>query len=154
MSKSRSGSGRLAISIDQVSGAVTIADPRRSRVNEARSVIVGGLTARAFPRTVEEDPLFTDEERRSIAERGFPIGAHGALLAEEDPYLFYIACTRASEELLLTYAKLDASGASQEPSPYLTEVALCPAKYPRTKTSGAFQLMQISFDAKLGIVSA
>jgi ATP-dependent helicase/nuclease subunit B len=97
--------------------AVLIAEPRRSRVDEARAVILGGLIAGAFPRVHAQDPLFSDAERDALARAGFAIAAGTDALAEEEPYLFYVACTRASEELLLT------APARAEPSSHLAEVA-------------------------------
>ena len=103
--------------------AVTIAEPRRSRVNEARRVIIGGLDATGFARAHEEDPLFTIEDRAAITRAGLPMISPATLQAEEDPYLFYITCTRASEQLVFTYAGTGADGAAREPAAYLTEIA-------------------------------
>jgi len=98
--------------------AVTVAEPRRSRVNEVRRVILGGLDAESFPQAHTQDPLFGDAEREQLAAGGMPLVSPVAVQVEEDPYLFYIACTRAREALHLTYA----SDASREASPYLLEV--------------------------------
>ncbi|MFH1142958.1 MAG: PD-(D/E)XK nuclease family protein [Candidatus Eisenbacteria bacterium] len=101
---------------------VQVAEPRRSRVDEVRAVILGGLTAAAFPRTPAEDPLLSDREREHLSERGFALVPHAAVQAEEDPYLFYIACTRARETLWLTYPAITEDGTSVEPSCYLEEI--------------------------------
>ncbi len=103
--------------------AVIIAEPRRSRVNEAARVIIGGLDAVNIPRAHSQDPLFSDAERDELASRGLPVAANAILQAEEDPYLFYIACTRATDEIRLTYAGGSADGSSCEPSTYLGEVS-------------------------------
>ncbi len=102
--------------------AVTIAEPRRSRVNEARAVILGGLTAQAFPNCPTEDPLLSDAERETLARAGLFLGPHAQMQAEEDPYLFYVACTRAKCELLLTRPCLGDDGTQQEASSYLEEI--------------------------------
>lgn len=103
--------------------AVMIAEPRRSRVNEARRVIVGGLEAQGFARPHDEDPLLTIEERAGIARAGLPLISPAQLQAEEDPYLFYVVCTRATEQLVFTYPATGADGAGREPAAYLREVA-------------------------------
>lgn len=119
----REGLAGAAIGIaPQALDAVTLADPRRSRVNEARCVILGGLAASAFPREATDDPLLSEAERGELAASGFPIGARASARVEEDPYLFYVACTRAREELFLTRSALDPEGAGAEPSPYLADV--------------------------------
>lgn len=102
--------------------AVTIAEPRRSRVNEARRVIIGGLDAQGFARPHDEDPLLTVEERAGIARAGLPLISPAQLQAEEDPYLFYVVCTRATEQLVFTYPATGADGAGREPAAYLREV--------------------------------
>jgi ATP-dependent helicase/nuclease subunit B len=103
--------------------AVIVAEPRRSRVNETRCVILGGLVAGAFPPVHAQDPLFSDAERDALARAGFPIAAGTDALAEEEPYLFYVAATRASRELRLTAPALAERGKSTEPSSHLAEVA-------------------------------
>ncbi len=105
----------------QALDAVTLAEPRRSRINEAPYVIFGGLVATAFPRPHTEDPLLSDREREEFAAQGFPL-ARTAANAEEESYLFYIACTRARRELMLTYPALNERGKPVEPSSYLAEV--------------------------------
>lgn len=123
--------------------AVTVAEPRRSRINEAPFVILGGATAAAFPRLAAPDPIFSDAEREALRERGFPIGAHAQLLAEEDAYLFYIACTRAGERLWVTYPTLNDQGAAQEPSSYLAELGPWLAnRRPALRTPAGFDRCQ------------
>jgi ATP-dependent helicase/nuclease subunit B len=102
--------------------AVTVAEPRRSRVNEARRVILGGLDSGSFPRSATQDPLLSDEERERLAGRGLPLAQVAIPSAEEDLYLFYIACTRARERLVVTYPRHAAGGAVADPSPYLGEL--------------------------------
>jgi ATP-dependent helicase/nuclease subunit B len=102
--------------------AVIIGEPRRSRVNEVRRMIIGGLDAASVPRSHTQDPLFSDREREQLSEHGLPLAATAALQAEEETYLFYIACTRATEEIRFTYATADTKGSALEPSAYLSEV--------------------------------
>ncbi len=102
--------------------AVTVAEPRRSRVNEARRVILGGLDSGSFPRSATQDPLLSDEERERLAGLGLPLAQVAIPSAEEDLYLFYIACTRARERLVVTYPRHAAGGAVADPSPYLGEL--------------------------------
>ncbi|MCK4306134.1 MAG: exodeoxyribonuclease V subunit gamma, partial [Candidatus Eisenbacteria sp.] len=115
-------SGASVGATPRILDAVIVAEPRRSRVNEARCVILGGLDASSFPRPYAQDPFFTDQERQEMASRRLPVTPSAMLQAEEDPYLFYIACTRASDELILSLSDQGSDGAAQEPSPYLREV--------------------------------
>jgi len=102
--------------------AVVVAEPRRARINETRRVILGGLDAGAFPRLNIQDPLFSDAERERLAGRGLPMAYTAAQQAEEDPYLFYVACTRATERLVVSYPARAGDGRQSESSPYLAEI--------------------------------
>jgi ATP-dependent helicase/nuclease subunit B len=116
--------GQAAIgSTPQALDAVTIAEPRRARVNEAECVILGGLVANAFPRAHDSDPLFSDDERERLAGAGFPLAAQAAAQAEVEPYLLYVAVTRARRALFVTHPALDERGGSTEASSYLGEIA-------------------------------
>ncbi len=116
---SRATMGQTPRSLD----AVTIAEPRRARINECRRVVFGGLVPESFPRVNEQDALFSDEERRRLSEQGLPMAYTAAQQAEEDPYLFYVACTRATERLIFSYPALGPQEAEGEHSPFLAEAA-------------------------------
>ncbi|MCK4414444.1 MAG: exodeoxyribonuclease V subunit gamma [Candidatus Eisenbacteria sp.] len=119
----------------QLLDAVTAAEPRRSRVDAAPWVILGGLTAAAFPHTPEEDPLLSDAERVGLAGHNLPISTQAAVRADEDPYLFYIACTRASRGMLLTHPLIEEGGRAAEPTSYLREIErLIPTTTPDART--------------------
>lgn len=108
--------------VPQSLDAVIVAEPRRSRVNEARRVIFGGLDAGAFPHAHPDDPLLTDAERARWAEWDLPLASPANVQTEEEAYLFYVAATRATESLHLTCAAHGADGRPQEPSPYLLDL--------------------------------
>ncbi len=103
--------------------AVVVAEPRRARVNEVRRVILGGAQAGSFPRVPVPDPVLTDPDREQLTAQGLPIMPVADTHVEEDPYLFYIACTRATERLWVTRPRTDLSGDPTEPSPYLRDLA-------------------------------
>jgi ATP-dependent helicase/nuclease subunit B len=117
--------GRTPQSLD----AVTIGDFQRSRINEARAVIVGGLTAEAVPRLVPDRPLLAREEEERMARVGLLAGPSPQARQDEEAYLAYIALTRARERLLLTYPGNTTTGDALHVSPYL---ALLAARLGRT----------------------
>ncbi len=102
---------------------VVVAEPRRARINETPRVILGGLDSGAYPRVNVQDPLFSDAERERLAGRGLPMAYTAAQQAEEDPYLFYVACSRATERLVVSYPARGGDGRESEPSPYVVEIA-------------------------------
>lgn len=94
-----------------------------ARQKEYRVVFAAGLLEKKFPVQIKEDPVFSDWERKlfnGMAEEG--------ILKEKLPrqamerYLFYVALTRASEKLFLTYPRLDLEGKEALPSYYVEEV--------------------------------
>ncbi len=94
-----------------------------AREKEYRVVFVAGLLEKKFPREMREDPLLSDWERRL-----FNTDASTGLLRERlqrqnvERYLFYLAVTRASEKLVLSYPRMDLEGKDYLPSYYVEEV--------------------------------
>ena len=84
-------------------------------------VCVGGLTADAFPKHVRQDIFLRDDERKALADKGVQLPLRKRQ-EEEERYLFYVALTRASARLVLTYAAFDEQGIPRAPSPYLESI--------------------------------
>ena len=116
--------------------AVVVAEPRRARINQVRRVILGGVSASSFPRIPQPDPLLTDSEREALTNQGLPVMPVAQTHLEEDPYLFYIACTRAIESLWLTVAQTGFDGSVLEPSAYLQEIGGVLEPVPRAEGAG------------------
>ncbi len=103
-------------------GQVIVAEIQRSRLGEVDRVVVGGLNEGLFPRRVEEETLLNERERQALAPEGLRLGPPVSWRQEEEIYLFYIALTRASRELLLTWSESDLMGKALAPSLLLDEV--------------------------------
>ncbi len=101
---------------------VTLAEVQRSRLGEVRRAIVGGLSARDFPRPVASERFFNDRERAELTRLGLDLGPSDPLRQEAEGYFLYIAITRASERLVLTRPTTDLEGSSLDPSPFLEEI--------------------------------
>ncbi|MBI1977379.1 MAG: exodeoxyribonuclease V subunit gamma [Candidatus Omnitrophica bacterium] len=92
-----------------------------ARQKEYKVVFLAGLLEKQFPVQIREDPIFSDLERRTLNE-------HGEVLKERLPrqalerFLFYMAVTRASEHLILTYPRFNLEGKEALPSFYVDEV--------------------------------
>lgn len=119
----RQGLGGLRIGVTPLRlDQVVIAEVQRSRLSGIRRAVVGGLVDGAFPRTIGEDSILNEQDRAALASLDLPLGPTAAQRQEEEIYLFYVALTRASDELLLTWSRMDAEGRSQSPSLLLEEV--------------------------------
>jgi ATP-dependent helicase/nuclease subunit B len=103
-------------------GQVMVAEVQRSRLAEIRRAVVGGLNEGIFPRTVAAESVLDERERRELELAGLALGPSAEARQEEETWFGYVALTRASEEVVLTYSRRDASGAGMEPSLLVEEV--------------------------------
>ncbi|HAK94898.1 MAG TPA: hypothetical protein DCM87_07800 [Planctomycetes bacterium] len=100
----------------------------RSRHPELRAVIIVGFNDGQFPRAVQEDPLLSDAERAELAAAGFVLDAGSMERVHEERLLAFIALTRASERVCITWSERDQDGAQLFPSVFLGELrALFPS---------------------------
>ena len=101
-------------------GRVSVVDLLRARTRRFDVVFVLGLEEGSLPRRGHASPFLGDDTRRVLDERGSrlqrpdPVG--------RDRYLFYTACTRASQRLYLVREAATDDGGPREPSPFWEEV--------------------------------
>ncbi|HEY8394635.1 MAG TPA: PD-(D/E)XK nuclease family protein [Thermaerobacter sp.] len=100
----------------------------RSRHPNVRAVLILGATEDAFPRRAEEDAIFSDAEREELEAAGLALGPTGRVRTLHEQYLTYLALTRASERLWISYPIGDEEGRAITPS-WITRrlLALIPA---------------------------
>jgi len=79
-----------------------------------------GLEEGSLPRRTSASPFLDDDERRALDERGARLERPDSV--SRDRYLFYAACTRASERLYLVREAATDDGAPREASPFWDEV--------------------------------
>jgi ATP-dependent helicase/DNAse subunit B len=100
-------------------GRVAVVDLLRARTRRFDVVFVVGLEEGSLPRRGGASPFLADDTRRALDERG-------ARLQRPDPvardrYLFYTACTRASQRLYLVREAATDDGGPREASPFWDE---------------------------------
>jgi ATP-dependent helicase/DNAse subunit B len=103
-------------------GRVDVIDLLRARTRRYEVVFVVGLEEGALPRRGEASPFLDEEARRDLEER-----LRHSRLAKPDPvardrYLFYTACTRATQRLYLVREAATDEGGPREASPFWDEV--------------------------------
>jgi ATP-dependent helicase/nuclease subunit B len=101
-------------------GRVAVLDLMRARTRRFQVVFVLGLEEGTLPRRGHESPFLSDDLRRELDER------RNARLAPRDQaardrYLFYTACTRATDRVYLVREAATDEGAPREPSPFWNE---------------------------------
>jgi ATP-dependent helicase/nuclease subunit B len=110
--------GAIPPSLDQVLiGAID-----RSRNPELKLVIAIGLNEEVFPDTPKFSPLLNKVEREILADKNIYNGFSLQILLALEWYYGYIACTRASKYLYLTYPTADWSGNTLNPSSFITHI--------------------------------
>jgi RecB family exonuclease len=102
-------------------GRVAVVDLLRARTRRVDYAFVLGLEEGSLPRRSSGSPFLAEDTRREL-------DARGARLLRADPvsrdrYLFYTACTRASQRLTLVRESATDEGSPREASPFWDEVA-------------------------------
>jgi ATP-dependent helicase/nuclease subunit B len=101
-------------------GRVAVLDLRRARTRRFDAVFVLGLEEGSLPRRGASSPFLDDETRRGLEDRGARLERPDPV--EADRYLFYTACTRASQRLYLVREAADDDGSPREASPFWHDV--------------------------------
>ena len=100
-------------------GRVAVLDLLRARTRNFEVVFILGLEEGTFPRRTQTSPFLDDDARRGLADARLvkPDGI------ARDRYLFYTACTRATQRLYLVREAANDDGTPREASPFWDEVA-------------------------------
>ncbi|HEY4984791.1 MAG TPA: PD-(D/E)XK nuclease family protein [Verrucomicrobiae bacterium] len=94
----------------------------RARNPDLKLALVLGVNESVFPAAPAAPTILTDADRDEMSQRA---GAPGPDLRERlarERYLGYIACTRASEKLVVTFSRHDADGKTLNPSPFIAHL--------------------------------
>ncbi len=101
-------------------GRVAVVNLLRARTRRFDAVFVLGLEEGSLPRRGGGSPFLDDEVRRGLDERGARLAQPDQIA--RDRYLFYTACTRASQRLYLVREAADDDGSPREASPFWHDV--------------------------------
>src|SRR5262249_41898357 len=110
--------GLIPQSLDRVFvGAVD-----RSRNPDIKLALVLGLNDTVFPARPEHGPLLSETDRLELERHNVRLGSTRRDQMGREHFFGYIACTRSSERLVLTYACHDSHGAPLNPSPFVSQI--------------------------------
>jgi len=101
---------------------VLVGAVERSRHPSLKAVLVLGLNEGSFPVKFPQDGLLSDYEREMLRTSGIPVGETTGERIAAERLLAYIAFTRASRLLYLSYSETDEEGRPLAPSVFLREV--------------------------------
>ena len=119
----REGVARLSLSsIPPAANQVNVVEVSRSRLPEVRATLVLGLAEGSMPAVAEESGLLGSADRERLAGLGVELAAGGRERQFLEDYLLYVAMTRSSEELYLSFPRAAADGAAKNPSPVVADL--------------------------------
>jgi len=98
---------------------VLIGAIERSRQPELRGVFVLGVNEGVFPRLGQDDPVLSDRDREILHRQGIELAPTSEARHLQEQYLGYIAFTRASERLWVSYALTDDRSRPMLPSSFV-----------------------------------
>jgi len=104
--------GVIPPSLDQV----LVGSIDRSRQPDCKVTFLIGALAGVFPKRQSEDSVFTDDERAYLSEKGIELEPDSKIRQLHEQYLAYIALSRPSIRLYISYPLGDAEGKAQTPS--------------------------------------
>ena len=108
--------------IPPVLDQVLIGTIDRSRNPDLKFVALLGMNEAVFPATPAPATLLTDADREALARYGAELGLTARQQIGHERYYGYIACTRARQQLLLTYAARNADDQVLNPSPFISHL--------------------------------
>jgi RecB family exonuclease len=117
-------------------GRVAVLDYARARTRTFDAVLLLGLEEGSLPRRDRPSPLLDDDTRRALGSRLERTDA-----VARDRYLFYTACTRTTQRLVLVREAASDEGAPREPSPFWGDVR---ALFPRDDVARATRRRPLS----------
>lgn len=106
--------GLVPATLDQV----LVGSIERSRHPPIRAAFVLGMAEGQFPQRIGEDSIFGDDDRAKLAEAGVALGQTRVRQLLDERMLAYVAVTRPSEFLWVSYPRADEKGSPVPPSPY------------------------------------
>jgi ATP-dependent helicase/nuclease subunit B len=101
---------------------VLVGSIERSRHPELKAVFLIGATQRQFPVPFFTESVLGDEDRAAAALADFALAPTASERLVERQYLAYIAFTRPSEFLCVTYPSIDEKGCGVPRSQFVTEL--------------------------------
>ena len=108
--------------IPPVLDEVLIGAVDRARNPNLKFALVLGVNESVFPTAPAAPPILTDTDRDELEQSGVTLGPDLRERLARERYYGYIACTRASEKLAVTFARHDADGKTLNPSPFITQL--------------------------------
>ena len=114
-------------SIPDTVDQVLVGSASMLRTDEPACAILLGLAEGVFPRAVQDDGIFSDADKETLAKLGVTLSLGTDMRASDELYFVYRAMTAPSERLILLTSDADCDGKLRQPSlPFLRAAKLLP----------------------------
>ncbi len=110
--------GLIPPGLDQV----VVGTLERSRNPNVKASLVLGISDGVLPARPGEEGLFSDFEREALREAGIALAPGSRRKIFDEQYLVYVALTRASQVLWLSYPQADDEGKALVPSQIISRI--------------------------------
>ncbi len=94
----------------------------RARNPDLKLALVLGVNEAIFPAAPVAPAILTDADRAELGQTALSLGPGLRERLARERYLGYIACTRASDRLVVTFARQGADGKPLNPSPFIAHL--------------------------------
>ncbi len=101
---------------------VLVGSIERSRQPQLHTVYLPGFEQDAYPKRHPPGGLLADDDRVYLEEKGLPLAPSTKEASHGEPYIAYVAMTRASDRLVVSYPVADDGGRRINPSPYVADL--------------------------------
>ena len=110
--------GIIPPSIDQV----VVGDVERSRIKDVKVVFLMGVNDLYIPGATGKNGLLSEYDRQRMSESGAVLAPNAKEKTYIQKFYLYLALTKPSEQVYLTYSKTSADGSSLRPSYLVSEL--------------------------------
>ena len=94
----------------------------RARNPSLKFALLLGVNESVFPAAPAAPVILTNSDRDELEKQNIALGANRFDQISRERYLGYIACTRANEQLALTFSRQTAEGKTLNPSPFIAQL--------------------------------
>lgn len=109
-------------SIPACTDRLLVGDMERTRLSGVRILFLAGVNEGQVPRNHTGGGIFTDYDKEQLLSCDIELSPTGRMNSFIDRFYLYLALTRASEGLWLSYVKADGSGKAMRPASCIREI--------------------------------
>ncbi len=118
---------------------VLVGSVERTRTRDPRAVVLLGMNAGQFPKSIQEQAVLNDRDRHALTQSGVEVRPSSREAIIQERFLGYLALTRSAERLTLIRTGADDQGNELEPSPFWRDLDRAIAGAPVIRPAGPIE---------------